>query len=43
MNALDETQRKTAILEGVAPGDILTKTAVKVDPLSPTGIAASRR
>ena len=41
LNALDETQRKTAVLEGAAPGDIVTKTAVKVDPLSPVGIAAS--
>jgi hypothetical protein len=41
LNALDETQRKTAILDGAAPGDIVTKTAVKVDSLSPTGIAAS--
>ncbi|MFL6279425.1 MAG: DUF3500 domain-containing protein [Vicinamibacterales bacterium] len=39
--ALDDKQRPTAMLEGVAPGDIVTKTAVKVDPLSPTGIAAS--
>jgi len=41
LNALDETQRKTAVLEGAVPGDIVTKTAVKVDPLSPVGIAAS--
>jgi hypothetical protein len=39
--ALDATQRTTATLEGVAPGDIVTKTAAKVDPLSPTGMAAS--
>jgi hypothetical protein len=39
--ALDPAQRTTATLEGVAPGDIITKTAVKVDPLSPPGIAAS--
>jgi Protein of unknown function (DUF3500) len=41
LTALDETQRKSATLDGVAPGDIITKTAVKVDPLSPTGLAAS--
>lgn len=41
LNALDDAQRKTATLEGAAPGDIITKTAVKVDPLSPVGIAAS--
>ena len=39
--ALDPTQRTTATLEGVAPSDIVTKTAVKVDPLSPAGLAAS--
>ena len=39
--ALDAAQRTTATLEGVAPGDIVTKTAVKVEPLSPTGLAAS--
>jgi len=39
--ALDASQRTTATLEGAAPGDIVTKTAAKVDPLSPTGLAAS--
>ena len=39
--ALDATQRTTAILEGAAPADIVTTTAVKVDPLSPVGLAAS--
>jgi len=39
--ALDATQRSSAILEGVAPGDIVTRTLVKVDPLSPAGLAAS--
>jgi hypothetical protein len=32
---------KRPTLFTVAPGDIVTKTAVKVDPLTPTGIAAS--
>jgi uncharacterized protein DUF3500 len=39
--ALDPTQRTTATLEGEAPADIVTKTAAKVDPLSPAGLAAS--
>ena len=39
--ALDPGQRTTATLEGAAPADIVTKTAAKVDPLSPTGVAAS--
>ena len=41
VNALDEAQRKTAIIEAVAPNDILTTTAAKADPLSPPGITAS--
>lgn len=39
--ALDASQRTAATLEGAAPGDIVTKTAAKVEPLSPTGLAAS--
>ena len=39
--ALDPGQRTTATLEGAAPADIVTKTAAKVDPLSPAGVAAS--
>jgi len=39
--ALDPAQRTTATIEGAAPADIVTKTAAKVDPLSPTGLAAS--
>lgn len=41
VTVLDESQRKTAILEGAAPNDILTTTAAKIDPLSPIGITAS--
>ena len=41
VNALDEGQRKTAIIEAVAPNDILTTTAAKVDPLAPVGVTAS--
>jgi Protein of unknown function (DUF3500) len=39
--ALDETQRKAATIADVAPTDIVTRTAAKVDPLAPVGIAAS--
>ena len=39
--ALDESQRKTAILMGDAPTDILTKTDITVGPLSPPGLVAS--
>ena len=41
VEALDETQRKTAVIEAVAPNDIVTTTAAKADPLSPTGLQAS--
>jgi hypothetical protein len=41
MEALDATQRTTATIAAVAPNDIVTRTAAKVDPLSPTGLAAS--
>ena len=41
LSALDETQRKAATIADVAPNDILTRTAAKVDPLSPYGIAAA--
>ena len=41
LDALDATQRTTAILDGAAPDDIVTKTRSTVDPLSPTGVAAS--
>jgi hypothetical protein len=38
--ALDEPQRATAILDKVAPNDIVTMTKVAIDPLSPGGVAA---
>jgi Protein of unknown function (DUF3500) len=41
LDSLDATQRTTAILQIDAPGDILTTTKDKVDPLSPIGIKAS--
>jgi len=39
--ALDEGQRRSAIYEGVAPGDILTMNRNDIAPLAPAGIAAS--
>ncbi len=41
LNALDPAQRTTATLAEVAPNDIVTMTTIKVDPLSPAGLAAS--
>jgi hypothetical protein len=39
--ALDDGQRKSATIADVAPNDIITRTAAKVDPLSPAGVPAS--
>ena len=39
--ALDEKQRASAIFNAAAPGDIVTMTTLKVDPLMPPGIPAS--
>ena len=39
--ALDPAQRTAATIGDVAPNDIVTKTAAKVDPQSPAGLAAS--
>jgi hypothetical protein len=41
LETLDEEQQKSAIVNGVAPTEILTKTELKLDPLSPAGIAAA--
>ena len=41
MMALDEAQQKAATFAEVAPNDILTKTKVTVNPLSPPGVVAS--
>ncbi len=41
VTALDESQRKTAIIQGEALNEIVTTNTPKVDPLSPTGLAAS--
>jgi hypothetical protein len=40
--ALDATQRAAAIIQPVPPGDIISMTTVKVDPLNPSGLAASQ-
>ena len=39
--ALNESQRTQAVINGVAPGDIVTMNKLKIDPLAPVGIAAS--
>jgi hypothetical protein len=39
--SLDEGQRKAAVFEGVAPGDILTMNKNDISPLAPAGVAAS--
>jgi hypothetical protein len=39
--ALDEGQRSKAVIQTVAPNDILTENKLKVDPLSPIGITAA--
>jgi hypothetical protein len=39
--ALDQSQRTSAIFEGVAPGDILTMNKNDIAPLAPAGVAAS--
>jgi len=41
LDALDDAQRTTAIVQAEAPGDIVTMILPKVDPLSPTGIKSS--
>lgn len=41
LDALDDSQRTTAIVLAEAPGDIVTMILPKVDPLSPVGIKAS--
>lgn len=41
LNALTDEQKKTAILENVAPNDIVTMNKVAVDPLSPVGLASA--
>lgn len=41
MTALDEGQRKTALFDTVAPKEIVTGNAAKVDPLAPVGLPVS--
>jgi hypothetical protein len=41
VNALDESQRKIALIDADAPTDIVTTTSPKVEPLSPVGITAA--
>jgi hypothetical protein len=38
---LDETQKKSALIADAAPNEIVTNVTVKIDPLSPVGIAAA--
>jgi hypothetical protein len=41
VTSLDAGQRGTAVLEGAAPGDILTMNRNDIAPLAPAGLAAS--
>jgi Protein of unknown function (DUF3500) len=41
LGTLDEPQRKVAVIADVAPTEIVTTTTVKIDPLSPVGIAGA--
>ena len=42
LNALDDGQRTTAVIAGVAPNEIVTNNNVAIDPLSPVGLPASQ-
>lgn len=42
LNALDASQKATAIITDVAPAEIVTGTRVTIDPLSPAGLPASK-
>lgn len=41
LNALSDEQKKTAILQNVAPNEIVTSNKVAIDPLSPAGLTAA--
>jgi hypothetical protein len=41
LDALDDGQRKVAIIQTDAPDEIVTSNALKVDPLAPIGLKAS--
>lgn len=40
--SLDESQRALAVIQSVAPNEIVTTNKVDVDPLSPVGVTADR-
>jgi hypothetical protein len=42
LGALDPGQRTTAIVTATAPGDIVTGTKLKIDPLTPAGLPAAQ-
>src|SRR6476660_7611529 len=42
LGALDPGQRTTAIITATAPGDIVTGTKLKIDPLTPAGLPAAQ-
>ena len=42
MMSLDATQRTQAVINGVAPNDIVTSNRLAITPLSPIGIEASK-
>ncbi len=42
LGSLDEAQRREAVFESRTYGEIVTRNAEKVDPLSPVGLPASR-
>jgi hypothetical protein len=42
LGSLDAPQRAVAIVTTAAPGDIVTGTALKIDPLSPAGLSAAK-
>jgi len=39
LGALDASQKTNAIIDGTAPGDMVTMATVNINPLSPTGIS----
>jgi hypothetical protein len=39
LGALDASQKTKAIIDGTAPGDMVTMATVNINPLSPTGIS----
>jgi hypothetical protein len=42
VTALDASQRSAAVIEAVAPNDILTSNKLDISPLSPTGVRVSQ-